>query len=425
MKRNDLLKTIALIAVIIVVTVGSSIALNLYTGPKIEENKLAAASGALAAVLPEGKAFEDITATLTIDPTSGVTEVHKETNGAGYVFMATAQGFSKPVNVTVGVSADGKIAGIDVVIGEGDFTVDNMIPTFVGQDSTLSGVVMQSGATVSSTAVKTAVSNGLIVLATNNLMKAAEKSAEQVFEELLPTVYNGFVKDNEVAGSGNITVAYKAKNGSGLVAFVTKGEQTLLALCNNSLVVAVYQTKLIDETTQTYELEEVTSANEDVVTEVSTFAKTNIVSSYSKLEDKIAKMYENAANITEIAVNAFGTVVAAASFEVEDVTYFAYYSKPINGFEGDVMDIYVVLDSEGKIAKTDVQTYFYGEIHYFDVANKFVEKDYESALGNGTLNNESYDGSQSLITGATYTTNAIDAAVKDVFKAFASQGGNE
>jgi hypothetical protein len=256
-------------------------------------------------------------------------------------------------------------------------------------------------------------------------MQAAEKSAEQVYEELLSTVFTGFVKGDEVAGSGNVKVAYKAKNGSGLVAFVTKGEQTLLALCNNSLVVAVYQTKLVDETTQTYELEEVTSANEDVVTEVSTFANTNIVSSYSKLEEKIAKMYENAANITEISVNTFGTVVAAASFEVDGSTYFTYYSKPINGFEGDVMDIYVVLDSEGKIAKTDVQTYFYGEIHYFDVANKFVEKDYESALGNGTLNNESYDGSQSLITGATYTTKAIDQAIKDAFNAFANKGGNE
>ena len=81
MKRIELLKTIALIAAIIVVTVGSSVALNLYTGPKIEENKLAAASGALSAVLPEGKAFEDITATLTIDANSGVTEVHKETHG--------------------------------------------------------------------------------------------------------------------------------------------------------------------------------------------------------------------------------------------------------------------------------------------------------------------------------------------------------
>ena len=57
MKKCELLKTIALIAAIIVVTVGSAFALNFYTGPKIEENKLAAASGALVAVLPEGKAF--------------------------------------------------------------------------------------------------------------------------------------------------------------------------------------------------------------------------------------------------------------------------------------------------------------------------------------------------------------------------------
>lgn len=424
MKRNDLLKTIALIAVIIVVTVGSSIALNLYTGPKIEENKLAAASGALAAVLPEGKAFEDITATLTIDPTSGVTEVHKETNGAGYVFMATAQGFSKPVNVTVGVSADGKIAGIDVVIGEGDFTVDNMIPTFVGQDSTLSGVVMQSGATVSSTAVKTAVSNGLIVLATNNLMKAAVKTTEQVYEELLPTVYNGFVKGEDLTASGNIAVAYTSNTGNGVVCYVTKGEQTLLVLYNVSGAVAVYQAKLIDETTQVYELEEVTADIESVVTEVSSFAASHVTSSFAALETKIAEMYANATEITEVSVNAFGTIVSAASFEVEGATYYAYYSKPLNGFEGDLMNVYVVLDSTGKIAKFDVTTYFYGEhLEYFAAANSFNPENYKEGLNGVT--GESYNGSQSLISGATFTTKALDAAVKDVFKAFASQGGNE
>ena len=38
MKRNDLLKTICLIVIIIGLTVGSSILLNLHTGPIIEAN---------------------------------------------------------------------------------------------------------------------------------------------------------------------------------------------------------------------------------------------------------------------------------------------------------------------------------------------------------------------------------------------------
>ena len=419
MKRNDILKAIAIMASTVVITVGLAILLNLYTGPKIAANKAAAESGALVAVMPEGTAFEEITSTLTIDPASGVTAIHKETAGKGYVVMATVDGYSKPVNVTVGVDASGKIVGIDVVIGEGDFAVDSMIPTFIGQDSTLSGVVMQSGATTSSTAVKTAVSNCLTALAANGLMKAATKTSEQIFEELLPTVYNGFVKGEDLTASGNITVAYTAKNGSGVVCYVTKGEQTLLALYNGTCV--VYQSKLIDEATQVYELEDVTSTSADVVTEVSTFAASHMTSSFEKLQSKISRMYESATEITEVTVTAFGTVVAAASFVVDGATYYAYYSRPVNAFEKDVMDIYVVLDSEGKIAKMDVITFFYGEVEYFFAIQGFDQSAYKESL-NG-VSNESYDGSQSLIAGATHTTKAIDAAIKDAFAAF--NGGNE
>ena len=426
MKRIELLKTIALIAAIIVVTVGSSVVLNLYTGPKIEENKLAAASGALSAVLPEGKAFEDITATLTIDANSGVTEVHKETNGAGYVFMATAQGFSKPVNVTVGVSADGKIAGINVVIGEGDFGVDNMIPTFVGQDSTLSGVVVHTGATISSNAVKTAVTNGLTVLALNNLMQAAQKSAEQVFEELLPTVYNGFVKGDDLTVSGNISVAYKAKNGSGVVAYVTSGEQTLLALCNVSGVVALYQPKLIDEATQVYELEAV--ENDAVATEVSTFAASQMTSSFATLEGKISRMYETATEVTEVSMTTFGTALAAATFTVDGATYYATYSKAINAYNGSLMTVYVVLDSTGKVAKVDFAEIF-GDEEYFHVAGELNQNSYKDGFvgkGNEEVETGFTTGGNLQISGATLTSNGFAAAFKDAFAIYNStQGGNE
>ena len=424
MKKNELLKTLVIMVSTVVVTVGLAILLNLYTGPKIAANKAAAESGALVAVMPEGTAFEEITSTLTIDANSGVSAVYKETSGKGYVFMASAPGFSSPVNVTVGVDASGKIVGIDVVIGAGDYGVGNMPQTFIGQDSTLSGVVMHAGATTSSTAVKTAVSNGLTVLALNNLMKAAVKTTEQVYEELLPTVYNGFVKGEDLTASGNIAVAYTSNTGNGVVCYVTKGEQTLLVLYNVSGAVAVYQAKLIDETTQVYELEEVTADIETVVAEVSSFAASHVTSNFAALETKIAEMYANATEITEVSVNAFGTIVSAASFEVEGATYYAYYSKPLNGFEGDLMNVYVVLDSTGKIAKFDVTTYFYGEhLEYFAAANSFNPENYKEGLNGVT--GESYNGSQSLISGATFTTKALDAAVKDVFKAFASQGGNE
>lgn len=421
MKKFELLKTIALMAAIVAVTVGSSVALNLYTGPKIEENKAAAESGALTAVLPEGKAFEDITAKLTIDAASGVTAVHKETNGAGYVFMASAQGFSKPVNVTVGVTADGKIAGIDVEIGEGDFPVDSMIPTFIGQDSTLSGVVMHSGATVSSTAVKTAVNNGLLVLASNDLMKAAEKTIEQVFEELLPTVYNGFIKGEDLTASGNIAVAYTSKNGNGFACHVTVGEETLLAIYSAGQCL-VYKANLVDEATQTYELEDVTEANSNVVTEVKTFA-TSVPTTYTALESKVKTFYTSATDITEVSVVPFSCLTSALSFVVDGVTYYAYYARPINGYESDAMDIVVVLDSEGKIAKVSAPTYLYGHGYDYIFPDFDANKNQYEAGFNGLTSDTFAD--QGLVSGATHTSTAVKEAINAVFSAFANKGGNE
>lgn len=430
MKKFELLKMIGLIAAIIATTVGSSSLLNIKTGQKIaddrkEREELAAqqAAGELLQVFPEATGFEDITSTLTGLAENGVSAVHKEKAGKGFVIIAskTNSPMKDVLTVTFGVDMDGKILGLLVSFANSaDFPVDDAtLTSFTGLDSTLGGVVVTAGATVSTNTIKEAVTAGFLVLASNDLMKAASKTPEQVFEELLPTVWNGFVKGEDLTASGNITTAYTVKNGSGVVCYVTKGEQTLLALYNVSGSCVVYQPKLIDEATQVYELEEVT--DEAVVAEVSEFAAANVTSSYSKLEAQIIKMFDTAANITEVSVNTFNTIVSAATFEFEGATYYAYYSKPINGFEGDAMDIYVVLDSEGKVAKFDVITYFYGHIEYFPVAGQFSGSKYEGGMVGVT--EQLYNGSQTLITGATFTTEAVDLAVKDVFAIH--KGGNE
>ena len=421
MKRNELLRAVIIMACIVAITVGAAIGLNFLTGPKIEEKRAAAAAGALAEVLPEGTGFEDITSTLTIDAASGVTEVHAAGNGAGYVFVASAQGFSQPVTVTVGVTADGKIAGIKVVVGGTDWPVDASVQaSYVGQDSTLAGVI-KGGATYSEKGVKDAVVAGLTVLAANGKMQAAEKSTEQVFEEELAknVVVSGFVKGAELTVSGNIYAAYKLENETGVVCYVNKGEAKLLAVANVNGVVNVYAPVLLDEATQTYTLENVTEANGDVVTEVSAFAvAAEVTPSVEKLTNKVTTLYEGATEVTALTVSTFGTVSAAVSFQLEGNTYYAYHLKPINGFEGDVMDVYVILDSEGKIVKTEAVTYFYGHTEYFMVATNFDKAGYEAGL-NGL---DSVVDEKVQITGATHTQNAMKQALADAFAAF--QGGN-
>ena len=124
-------------------------------------------------VLPGSEDFKDISSTLVIDSTSGVTAVYEETSGKGYVFVSTTTGFSHMITVTVGVDLNGVITGIQVDMDSRDYPVnENTINSYIGKDSTLSGIEITTGATVSSYAVKRAVSNGFDVLAANGLLKA-------------------------------------------------------------------------------------------------------------------------------------------------------------------------------------------------------------------------------------------------------------
>lgn len=368
-----------------------------------------------SSVFPNGKRFAKIYTAPTSE--ESVTAVYQETNGLGYVFIAYSTAFNGDVIATVGVDTEGKIVGIKV-----DFTISSnykvtqeTLDSFIGLDSNLSDVVITSGATVSTNAIKKAVQNGFNFLIENGLIKTAEKTIEQIYEELLPTVYNGFVKGEDLTVRGNITAAYAAKNDSGVVCYVSKGKNTLLALYNTSGLCAVYQPRLVDEATQTYELEEVTMSCIDVVEEVSQYASAYIKSMFNKLEYIINKMYYDTINISELDVTTFNTVVSAASFAVDGSNYYAYYARPVNGFRKDVMDIYVVLDSEGKIANMDVTKYFYEEDYFFNVQN-FNKNSYVDGLTG--IGNESYDSSQSLIVGATHTSTAINQAIEDIFENF-------
>lgn len=152
---------------IVLCTVGFSILLNSHTGNVIRRKREEASTGILAELLPGGKSFEDITATLTIAEGSGVSLVYKEKDG-------TVAG------VTANTNGDYKVE-------EGTFN------SYIGKDSTLPDIIHISKATESSKAVKKAVEAAFSVLSANGLMKAAAKEMEQVFEELLPSLLFWFL----------------------------------------------------------------------------------------------------------------------------------------------------------------------------------------------------------------------------------------
>lgn len=417
MKRNELVKTILLIFVIIGLTFGSAMLLNIHTAPLIAANEL----GVLGKYLPGGKGFEDITGTLTLP--EGVSKVYKETSGKGFVLEVSEQGYSKKVNVTVGITAEGKVAAVgaetngDYAVGAGTFE------SYVGQDSTLANVVHTSGATASSNAVKKAVEVAFNVLSSNNLMAAAVKTTEQVFEELLPSIVSGFGKGKALSQSGDIYEAYEVTTENAVVCYVNKGETKLVVVTNVTGYSEVYESVLLNEFTQEYELKDVTSENADVITSVESYVATHLTNTkpLTALNTKVMALYPSATNITEVKLNVFGSVSAALSFEVEGSTYYAYIAKPVNSFNNELMEIFVILDNTGKIANVNISELFFEEQYFMQKPN-INKGEYEAGF-NGLIG-EAYDGSQALIAGATCSQKAINQAISDVFAAFAKGGNN-
>ena len=132
------------------------------TEPVIEAAKKAEADAARAVVLPEGDSFSE----LDISGLENIVDAYSANNGAGYVITAVSKGYGGDMQVMVGIGSDGAITGTQLLsnsetqgigskVGEDSFT-----STFVGVDSAgVDGVATISGATVSSTAFKTAVTS--------------------------------------------------------------------------------------------------------------------------------------------------------------------------------------------------------------------------------------------------------------------------
>ena len=130
----------------------------------------------------------------------------------------------------------------------------------------------------------------------------------------------------------------------------------------------------------------------------------------------------NAENITAIELDTFNTVVAAVSFNVEGVNYYAFYSRSY-GF--DQMNIFVIIDENGAIAKMDAEKFIFEESDFLEYGHSGytgMPGGYTDGFAGVT---DEWNGDAAVITGATMTTNAVKQAVNDAFAAFDSIKGGE
>ena len=417
--KKELFKGLLIMFITVLVFGAAMFGLNFHTGPLIEAGKL----GFLAEALPEGTGFEIIydandkaSSTLT-NVAEEVVVVYKETSGKGYVFRvtATSQYSTKgAMELTVGVTADGKIANIICdSYQESKDLVSSFLPSFIGKDSALAEVEVTGGTTYSSKAIKASVENAMNCLIANGLITEGVKSPEQILTELIPSVHSGLatidgtLKAEKSAGTGNIVTIFKGENGSGYAYVMNKADAYYLAVTNNLGACKVYDVEGND----------VTSANADLVQEALTHTANNGATYLQKLTTKVNSMMAGATNITLVEADAFNTVVSAVSFEFEEATYYAFYAKSY-GYE--VMDVYYIIDAEGKIVKMSADTFIFDEEYFFAFGG--MPDGYQAGF-NG-LTSETFDGSQAIIATATLSSNGMKQATYHIFDAFkATQEG--
>lgn len=426
MKSTDLVKAIALMVVIVLVFSAAMFGLNFYTGPLIEANNAGAVYGPLLAVMPEGASFDGeaqiyaadgSVATTLVGVPETVTAIYKEASGMGYAVKTTATSqYSKaPMEITLGVDAEGKIIKVQIDSYNDTESYDfrakdpGYLDTYVGQDSALADVGLVAGTTFSSTAFKQGVSDGLNALIANGLIAEGVKGDDQLLAEMLPTVFpgmadmGGMLKAETIEVDGAVT-AYKALNDSGFAYIVPKGDTMVMAIVNASGKCFVYDT----------EGNYVTDDNPDAVALATAHASANQKDFNEAAQSKFAKMMEGAENMTALELPKFNTVVAAASFNMGGEVYYGFYSKSY-GF--DDMDVYVVIDSSGTIAQTDAKTVFF-EAEYFPVAQGVDTGAYKEGFS-GLTESSWGTGDVAVISGATMTSNAMKQSVNDAFENFA------
>ena len=234
------------------------------------------------------------------------------------------------------------------------------------------------------------------------MIAAGVKSDAQILEELIATVAPGFTKTTELTPSGNIEKALKATNDIGFAYIMKDCEASFLAVVNATGVCKLYDVEGND----------VTDAHAALVTEAVAHAAANQKSYKDAVETKFGRMVEGATDMTTLELDTFGTIAYAASFKVGDTTYYGFYSRSI-GFEQ--MDVYVVLDANGAIAKVDAKAIFF-ETEYFPVDDNVNEKEYKDSFTG--LTPDSFTGDNAMIAGATMTSNAMKQSVTDAFDAF-------
>lgn len=159
--RQYIMCVVVLTAICLFIS-GALALVNDVTLPVITEASLARAEAARIEVLPEADGFEEITVE---GMPESVTQLFEATNGAGYVVMVTVKGYGGNIEIICGIDANGCITQTKTLSHSETAGLGAKIDTdeykgqYIGKDASLEGVDSISGATISSNAYKSAITD--------------------------------------------------------------------------------------------------------------------------------------------------------------------------------------------------------------------------------------------------------------------------
>ena len=418
MKKQILTSILCL--VLLLALLGAGVwGVNGFTAPIVAENERLAAEAAAEAekaLLGDSELLYDradeAASTLAVTADTVQSVYRDATKGTYLLRLETSEGYSKqPIKLLLTIDFEGRIVDLSIEENPDDKDLGEEFPqSFAGQDSTLAGVNLVAGVTFSSSAIRNAVNDGFNTLIEGGLFAAAEKDDSQLLNELIPLVYPGLVnkagvpQGEELAGEGDVTGGWKAANGSGFAWFVG-GEENRLAVSTMVGGVTVYNTAGEDVTA---------AADPALVEEIRALSAANAEDYSAKDAKNFGRLLPEGTELTAVEIPGFaGCVTGAYTAETDEGTRYAFAARPY-GYSNEVMEFYFLLDENGAIAALRT-----GELilhsDYFS-AYELDESSYtEGFIG---LTGESYTGEQALISGATMSSDAVDAATRDVFEAF-------
>ena len=227
------LKPIAVLLSICIVVALLLGVINMFTAPEILRRQQAAADAAKKVVLPDGENFVEIEITDAFP--EEISAGYK--SDAGYVFETSVKGKEPGMIVMCGISAEGKVVGVEVIAdAETPSYKEKVFPLVVGLEgaykdmdsSTLEAEVV-TGATLTSNAIYKAVKASLdaYTVAGGGELAPSEETLPKTDEEIasLSATLMGVSVDDLVnvtpeESGDHLKRVFKDKNGKGYAAYI-------------------------------------------------------------------------------------------------------------------------------------------------------------------------------------------------------------